>query len=178
LNFGEVTIGLPATLPVTLTSAGTSPVTVTAASLSGAGFTFSGATFPITLDPAIAISIEVQFDPSAAGAVSGTLAFTSNSTTGATSVVNLTGSGTTVQHHVNLNWSAPANSPVPVSGYNIYRATGSGGNYQLLNSSAVPETSYTDTAVAGTLNYTYYVTSINASGGESVPSNQVTVTIP
>ena len=178
LNFGDAPVGVPVTLPVTLTSTGTSPVTVSAATLSGAGFTFSGATFPVTLDPTIAITIQVQFDPGTVGAAAGTLTFTSNSTTDTTSVVNLSGSGTTVQHHVSLSWNAPVNSPVPVSAFNIYRATGSSGSYQLLNSLVASETTYSDLAVAGTVTYTYYVTSINTSGTESLPSNQVTVTVP
>jgi hypothetical protein len=178
LSFGADPVGVPVTLPVRLTSTGTSPVTVNAATLTGAGFTFSGATFPVTLDPAIAISIQVQFDPGALGAASGTLTFASDSTTGATSVVNLSGNGTAVQHHVNLSWNAPANSPVPVSGYNIYRAIGSSGSYQLLNSLAASQKTYIDVAVVGSTTYTYYVTSIDSVGVESVPSNPVTITIP
>ena len=178
LNFGADPVGMPVTLPVLLTSTGTSPVTVSAANLTGAGFTFSGATFPVTLDPAIAISIQVQFDPGDVGATSGTLAFTSDSTTGATSVVNLSGNGTAIQHHVNLSWNAPVNSPVPVSGYNIYRAIGSSGSYQLLTSLVASQKTYIDVAVVGSTTYTYYVTSIDSAGVESVPSNPVKVIIP
>jgi hypothetical protein len=178
LNFGDAPVGVPVTLPVTLTSTGASPVTVSAANLTGAGFTFSGATFPVTLDPAIAISIQVRFNPGSAGAASGTLTFTSDSATGAASVVNLSGNGAAVQHYVNLTWSAPVKSPVPISGYHIYRAIGSSGSYQLLNSSAASKTSYADVTVISNTTYAYYVTSIDASGTESVPSNQVTATIP
>lgn len=178
LNFGEVPIGVPATLPVTLTSAGTSPVTVSSTTLSGAGFTFSGATFPVTLNPATAISITIQFDPSAVGAASGTLTFTSDSTAGATRVVNLSGNGATIQHYVDLSWNAPASSPALVSGYNIYRATGSSENYELLNSLAEFQTTYLDVAVVSGMAYKYCVKSVDAAGTESVPSNQVTITIP
>jgi Abnormal spindle-like microcephaly-assoc'd, ASPM-SPD-2-Hydin len=178
LNFGDAPAGVPVTLPVTLTSTGTSPVTVSGATLSGTGFTFAGATFPVTLNPTIAISIQVQFDPGAVGAASGTLTFTSDSATGTASVVNLSGNGAAVQHYVNLTWSAPVKSPVPISGYHIYRAIGGGGSYQLLNSSAASKTFYVDVAVISKTTYAYYVTSIDASGTESVPSNQVTATIP
>jgi citrate lyase synthetase len=177
LNFGDDPVGTTATLSVTLTSTGTSPVTVSAAGVTGAGFTFSGATFPVTLNPSIAISIQVQFDPTAVGAASGTLSFASNSTTGATSVVSLSGTGTAASHKVSLSWSAPVNSPVPVTGYDIYRATSGSTSFALL-SSADTQTSYVDLSVVTGTTYTYYVTSVNSTGTQSAPSNQVTVTIP
>jgi hypothetical protein len=176
LSFGNDSLGTAVTQSVTLTSTGTSAVTVSAASLTGAGFTFSGATFPVTLNPNIAITIQVQFDPTILGTASGTLTFTSNSSTGGTSVVNLSGNGTAVQHHASLSWTAPVNSPVQVTDYNIYRATGSSSSYQLVNSSST--TSYVDSSVTANTAYTYYITSVSSTGTESTPSNKVTVTIP
>ena len=176
LSFGSDPVGTLVSLPVTLTSSGTSPVTVSAANLAGSGFTYSGATFPVTLNPTIAITIQVHFDPTAAGATSGTLMFTSNSTTGTTSTVNLSGTGTAVQHQVSLGWAAPTNSPVPVTKYDIYRGTGSSPSFQLLSSSTT--TAYVDLTVTAGATYTYYVTSVDSAGTESTPSNQVIVTIP
>lgn len=176
LNFGNDPVGKPVTRPVTLTSTGTSPVTVSAATITGAGFTFSGITFPVTLNPTIAITAQVQFDPSVIGTASGTLKFSSNSTTGSTSTVNLSGVGTTAQHQVSLSWAAPANSPVPVVDYNVYRATRTSSSYQLLNSAST--TSYVDLSVSANTTYTYYVTSMGNTGAESIPSNHVTVTVP
>jgi hypothetical protein len=176
LSFGNDPVNTPVTLPVTLTSTGSSAVTVNAATLTGAGFTFSGATFPVTLNPNIAITVQVQFDPTTTGAASGALTFSSNSTTGSTSTVSLSGTGTAAQHQVSLSWVAPANSPVPVADYNIYRATGSSSSYQLLNSSN--STSFVDSSAQSNTAYTYYVTSVSGSGAESIPSNQVNVTTP
>jgi fibronectin type 3 domain-containing protein len=149
-------------------------VTVSAESLTGVGFSVSGAVFPVTLDPTIAITVQVQFNPTVAGSASGTLQFSSNSTSGATSTVNLSGNGTALQHKVSLNWVAPASSSV--GGYNIYRATGSNSTYQLLSSSS--STSYVDSSVQANTGYSYYVTSVASAGSESAPSNQVTVTVP
>jgi hypothetical protein len=177
LNFGDDPVGTTATLSVKLTSTGTSPVTVSAASVTGSDFTFSGATFPVTLNPAIAITIQVHFDPTAVGAVTGTLQFTGNSTTGTTSMVNLSGNGTAVTHKVSLSWSAPVNSPVHVTGYNVYRATGGSTSFLRLSSSDT-QTSYVDLAVVATTTYTYYVTSVDSQGTQSGPSNEVTVTVP
>ncbi len=176
LSFGNDPVGTATNQSLTLTSTGTSAVTVSGASITGAGFTFSGATFPVTLNPNIAITIRVQFDPAATGAASGKLTFTSNSSSGASSVVNLSGNGTAIQHQVTLSWSAPANSPMPVTDYNVYRATGTSTSYQLLSSSN--STGFLDPNVQANTVYSYYVTSVGETGTESSPSNQVSVTVP
>jgi hypothetical protein len=178
LSFGSVTVGTPATQTLTLTSTGSSAVTVSAASLTGTGFTISGATFPVTLNQNVAIKVQVQFDPTAVGATTGTLTFTSNSTTGSTSVVTLSGTGAAVQHQVTLSWVAPTNSPVAVTGYNVYREASGGSSFQLLNPSEVSQTSYVDQNIVAGSSYSYYVTSVDSAGAESTDSNQVSVTVP
>ncbi len=95
LTFGNVTVNTAATFPETFTSTGTAPVTIYSATPSGTGFTVSGATFPVILNPGQSITLKVQFDPSAAGAGSGQLTIQSNSSTNGTIVVNLSGTGTT-----------------------------------------------------------------------------------
>jgi hypothetical protein len=47
--------------------------------LSGAGFTVSGATFPVMLNPGQAATLSVQFDPATVGAATGQLTITSDS---------------------------------------------------------------------------------------------------
>jgi Abnormal spindle-like microcephaly-assoc'd, ASPM-SPD-2-Hydin len=180
LAFGNVTVNTPSTLPVTLTSAGTAPVTINSATLSGTGFTMSGATFPVTLNPSLAVTLEVQFDPTTAGALTGQLTIQSNSSTNSTAVIGLSGTGASASgsHQVTLNWDAPSNSSDPVVGYDIYRANGGSSTYQLLNSSADVQTTYVDTAVLANATYVYYVTSVDSSGVQSTSSNQVTATIP
>jgi fibronectin type 3 domain-containing protein len=128
------------------------------------------------LNPTIAVKVQVQFDPTTVGPATGTITFTSNSTAGNTSMVSLSGTGTATQHQVSLNWNAPVTSPVPVTGYKIYRATGSNTSFQVLSSSTA--TAYVDLAVVAGTSYSYYVTSVDSAGTESVSSNQVTVTIP
>ncbi|QNI33471.1 choice-of-anchor D domain-containing protein [Alloacidobacterium dinghuense] len=175
LSFGDVTVGSNPTLNVMLTSTGSSPVTVNSAAISGGGFTLSGASFPVTLNPQQAVSLSIQFAPASAGASTGKLVISSSS---ATVTVSLSGTGSSGQHQVNLSWSAPTNSPVAVSGYNIYRATGSSSSYQLLNSAINTQTAYVDSAVASGTTYRYYVTSVGSSGMESAPSNSFSVAIP
>ena len=92
--FGDVVVNTSATQPVTLTSTGTVPVTINGATLTGAGFTVSGATFPTTLNPSQATTLEVEFDPAVVGSATGQLTIASNSSTNGTAVIALTGTGT------------------------------------------------------------------------------------
>ena len=173
LAFGDVVKGSSETLPVTLTASGTAPVTINSATINGAGFTVSGATFPLTLSPNQAVTLNVQFAPTAGGAVTGELTINSTSPTNPTSIISLSGTGS---HVVNLAWQAPSNSPVQVTSYNIYRSSGSSSSYQMLSSTA--QMSYVDSSVqSGTL-YSYYIESVDSSGAQSGPSNSVTVTVP
>jgi fibronectin type 3 domain-containing protein len=123
------------------------------------------------------LALQLQFDPTATGDLTGQLTISSNSTTGSSAVVSLSGTGTAIAHQVNLNWDAPTSSPDPVAGFNIYRSSGSG-SFVLVNSSPDTAVVYVDNAVVSGASYNYQVTSVDYSGVESVPSNQITVTIP
>jgi hypothetical protein len=150
---------------------------VNSAAITGAGFTIVGGSFPVTLTPTQTLTVTVQFEPTAAGAVTGQVAISSNSTTGGTADVALSGTGTAVAHSVDLSWTAPSNSPVPVAGYNIYRAI-SGGSLALVNSSPDSSITYVDSTVVSGTTYNYVVKSVDSSGVESVASNEITAAIP
>jgi hypothetical protein len=178
LSFGNVAVNSSAVKSVTLMSSGTSAVTVNSASISGAGFTTLGGSFPLTLNPAQTATLQIQFKPTAAGAVAGQLAISSNSSSGSTALVALSGTGTSVStHSVDLSWNAPESSSDPVAGYNIYRAI-SGGSPQLINSSPVKQAVYTDNTVVSGSSYNYIAKSVDSQGVESNPSNQIAITIP
>ena len=98
LTFGDVTVNTASTLPVTSTSTGTAPVTISSAALRGAGFTCREP-LPVTLNPGQSVTLNVQFDPTTAGAVTGRLTIQSNSSTDGTAVVSLSGIGTAVSVH-------------------------------------------------------------------------------
>jgi fibronectin type 3 domain-containing protein len=123
------------------------------------------------------LTLQLQFDPTTTGSLTGQLTINSNSTTGSSAVVSLSGTGTAVAHEVDLSWDAPASSPDPVAGYNIYRWTG-GGSLVLINSSPDTTVVYVDSTVVSGTTYNYEVKSVDASGVESVASNEVTVTVP
>ena len=174
--FGNVALNTSSTQPVILSSTGNAPVTIKSASVSGTAFTISGATFPVTLNPGLALTLEVQFNPIVEGTVTGTLTIQSNSSTNGTAMVILNASG--AAHRVDLSWEGPGSSAVPIVSYKIYRLANGGSAYQLLSSSTGSETAYVDNAVQSGATYDYIVTSLDSAGIESAPSNNVNVTIP
>jgi hypothetical protein len=176
--FGDVTLNTPATQSITLSSSGSLPVTVSSANLTGAGFSVSGAAFPVTLNPGATLTLNLEFDPASAGAATGQLTIASNSSTGSTSIVGLSGTGESPSYQVNLSWTAPQSSGDPIAGYNVYRAPSGGSIYQLLNSSVEDGTTYVDSAVTNGTTYDYYVESVDESGASSVPSTMLGVPIP
>lgn len=176
VSFGNVNLNTTATQTVTLTSSGTAAVTISAASVSGAGFSISGLALPLTLNPGQSAVLNVGFDPTVAGTATGTVTLTSNASP-STSTISLSGTGQTTTYQVNLTWSAPTNSTDAVAGYNVYRATGSGA-YQLLNTSVLANTAYSDTNVQSGTAYNYYVESVDAQGNQSTPSNVFSVSLP
>ena len=177
VSFGDVNLNTPATQSVTLTSSGTAALTISGASITGTGFSMSGVSTPLTLNPGQAATLEVEFDPTASGAVTGAVTLTSNAS-GGTATVALTGTGQAASYEVQLSWDAPSNPSDPVVGYNVYRAVSGSTSYQLLNTSATASTDYTDSTVADSTAYTYYVESVDAEGNQSAPSNTYNVTIP
>ncbi len=93
LAFGSVTVNTATTKTVTLTSSGTAALTVNAASITGAGYSIISGTLPATLSPGQSMALTVQFKPTTTGSLSGQLTVSSNSSTGSTSTVALSGTG-------------------------------------------------------------------------------------
>ena len=181
LNFGDVALNTPATQTVTLLNSSAAPITVSLATVTGAGFSLAGGTFPVTLAAGQATPLAVQFDPAAAGSSTGSLTIISTSLTNPAVVVSLSGTGVlSLSYEVNLNWDAPSNSTDPVANYNVYRSADGGYTYQVLNPSPLPvtQTAYNDTNVQEGQSYDYYVESLDASGVASSPSNLATASIP
>jgi hypothetical protein len=83
---------------------------------------------------------------------------------------------TGIPHSASLNWMASTSSNV--TGYNVYRATQSGGPYTKLTSSPVVGTSYTDVTVQAGQTYYYVTTAVDSGGNESVYSNEATAVVP
>ncbi len=77
-------------------------------------------------------------------------------------------------HSVSISWAA---SKSAVAGYIVYRVSASG-KTDRLTMRLVTDTKYTDTTVQAGQTYTYYVTSVDAKGVESKPSDKITATVP
>ena len=78
LNFGSLTIGNNQTLGETLTNVGNSSVTISQATVTGAGFTLSGWSLPLTLAVGQSTNFNVVFAPQASGTVNGSVTVVSD----------------------------------------------------------------------------------------------------
>jgi beta-glucanase (GH16 family) len=76
-----------------------------------------------------------------------------------------------LDNSVTFHWSVPSSSVV--AGYNVYRATTSGGPYIKLNKALLTTTSYTDTSVTANTTYYYIVAAVNARGETKSPEVMV-----
>jgi fibronectin type 3 domain-containing protein len=135
----------------------------------------TGGSAPVTLTPSQNLTLSVQFSPTAAVTVSGSISIVSNAS-GSPATVALSGTGVApVQHSVALTWSASTST---VSGYNVYRSTVSGGPYTKINPSLVAVLNYTDSTVQSGTTYFYVTTAVDSSSNESTYSNEVSAAIP
>jgi len=173
--FGNVDTGSSSTQGVTITNTGNSNVQISKITVSGTGYTLSGASTPVTLTPTQSTTLSVIFSPTTTGSLPGSVTVTSNAT-GSPATITLTGTGVTATPHtVALSWTASTST---VSGYNVYRSTTSGTGYAKLNTSLVSTVSYTDSTVTNATTYFYVTTAVDGSGNESSFSNQATAAIP
>lgn len=177
LSFGTQNLNSSATQTSTLTNTGNSNVTINSLTTTGAGFSASGVSSGTMLTPGQTATVTVTFDPTTAGAVSGAKVTVASTASNSPTTITLTGTGQTVtQHSVLLNWDASITSGV--NGYNVYRATVSGGySVTPLNPSPVTTLSFTDSSVSSGTQYFYVVTAVDA-GQASADSNEVSVSIP
>jgi hypothetical protein len=176
LSFGNVTVGSSGTNELTVKSTGNTNASISTVAISGTGFVLGSSAASIILDPSQSETYTVNFDPRAAGSVTGTLTITSNAANSPLNI-SLSGSGAAAaaKHTVALSWERSSST---VTGYFVYRSTKSGGPYTQLNPTPEANPSYSDGSVSNGQAYYYYVTAVNSSNIQSADSNQVSVTIP
>jgi hypothetical protein len=176
LSFGTVTTGTSsAPQNVLITNTGNSSVTISQIALTGSGYSMTGGSAPVTLSPSQNITLAIQFSPTVAGSINGSISIVSNAS-GSPATVSLSGTAVApVQHSVTLTWNASTST---VSGYNVYHSTVSGAQYTKLNSSLVSGLAYTDTTVVSGITYYYVTTAVDSIGSESAYSNEVRAPIP
>jgi Abnormal spindle-like microcephaly-assoc'd, ASPM-SPD-2-Hydin len=93
LAFGSVQVGNSTNLSETMTNTGGSPVTISQANVTGAVFSISGLTLPITLNANQSVTFTATFTPTGPGAASGSLSVVSNASNSPLTVA-LSGTGT------------------------------------------------------------------------------------
>jgi hypothetical protein len=174
IAFGNVLIGTSAKQTVTLSNNSSAALTITSVGITGTGFSQTGSSLPLTLATGQSSSITITFAPQNSGNVSGVLQVNSNASNPSASVA-LSGTGSTIQHSVDVNWGASTST---VAGYNVYRGTVSGGPYSKVNTTLIPGLTFTDTTVSSGATYFYVVTAVAADGTESPFSSQVQAVIP
>ena len=76
VTFGSVPLGTSLSKSASLSNTGNSSLTISQATVSGAGFSFSGLSMPLTLAPGQAVSMTTTFAPKSGGSASGTLSLT------------------------------------------------------------------------------------------------------
>ena len=173
LSYGQVPVGGSSSRTVTLSNTGNASVTISAANVTGAGFSVTGITFPRTVAVGASTTATIRFAPQSAGGANGSVSFVSNANN-SPAVVTVSGSSfAPVAHFVDLSWQETST----VSGYRVYRSNQSGSGYQLITSSPVSGTTFTDASVQSGQTYFYVVTAV-ASGAESAFSNETTAIIP
>jgi fibronectin type 3 domain-containing protein len=84
-----------------------------------------------------------------------------------------TGNSNGSRRKINLSWTASTDN-VGVTGYQIWRATSSGGPFSQIATSAT--TSYTNTGLTSGTTYWYYVQAYDAAGNVSAASNTASAT--
>jgi len=171
--FGNVAVGVTNTQTLTVSNGGTADLSISQATITGTGLSLSGISVPLTVAAGKTSNFNVAFAPAATGSVSGTLTLTSNAA-GSPTTVAVSGTGAQ-KHSVALSWMG---STSPVTGYFVYRGSQSGGPYMRVNSTPVTLTSYSDANLPGGQTVYYVTTAVDASGMESLYSNQVTAVLP
>ena len=126
LSFGSVNDGTAVTQTDTVTNTGNGPLTLQLALIGplAGGFSYTQAVcnsvvepsptpFPITLSPGGSCTFTVQFDPTVAGPLSGTLGFADNAGVGESNLPSTSINGTSFQQIVSLSGTGVSVGPPP-----------------------------------------------------------------
>jgi hypothetical protein len=92
--FGNVLVGSQQSASATITNTGATSVSISQAAISGAGFTLSAISTPLTLTAGQSTTLTVTFSPQSPGAATGTVTLTSNGSN-PTFTIPLSGTGIT-----------------------------------------------------------------------------------
>ncbi len=175
LNFGDVNTGDVSVQTANLINSGNTNVTISSVSASGPAVTLTGIYAGLILAPGQTTAFTASFAPAAAGSVAGSVAIVSDAVNSSL-VIPWNGTGSPSAHSVALSWTSSGSGGI--IGYNVYRASVSGGPYSLLTLSPITATDYVDAGLNPAETLYYVVTSVGAGSLESAYSSQVSAAIP
>lgn len=169
VSFGNVGMGNASTVPVVITNELAAPVTLTSLLQFGSGFSASGLSFPMTLEPGQSATLKVSFSPTRVGLTAGSLYLK-----GAALNIPLVGTGTTVGQLTvsptsvnfgdeNVGSTTVQSATVAASGGNVTISSASSSNSEF----AVSGTSFPLTVNAGQSAEVKVVFSPNKAGTTS-----------
>jgi len=184
INFGNLVLTKTSTQNVTLQNTGDINLTLQGVTVAGAGFGYSDLSPGFSLSPNQKVTFQVWFSPKVAGPASAEISLLSPSLA-SPATLSLSGDGVTssspaptpvpTQHSVLLSWAA---STSQVIGYRVYRSETPGEDFAPIVGAAIDALTFDDATVVLGTTYYYVVTAVDASGNESVHSNQATAVIP
>lgn len=111
--FGDVPVNAQATQSASLTSTGTAPLTINGAAVAGPGFALSRATFPTTLIPDHAVTLEVGSNPGNVGTVTAQPTINGNSSVCTSTTIPLSGAGVGVSNFANVSVRTTTGKAIP-----------------------------------------------------------------
>lgn len=182
-NFGSVTVGATNSQTIKIGNTGTAVLTITQATAAGSGFSVTGLTLPLSINPGTTSNFNAQYQPSVAGAASGSITIVSNAAT-SPSTVSLTGTGVAATQNLSLstnslsfgNVNTGTNSTLPVtvtntgnSNVQISQIAASGTGYSL-SGAGVPVTLTPSQSLTFSVVFSPAVTG-SLSGGVTITSN-------
>ena len=172
MSFGNVTIGSSQTQNGTVTATGGS-LTLSSVNSNNSVYTIAGLSLPLNLAAGQSAPFTVTFAPTSSGTANASISFVSNSNS---VVESASGSGTTIQHIVDLSWNASSSGSI--AGYNVYRSTSASGPFSKINPALDASLNYSDNTVQSGSTYYYATTAVDTSGEESSYSNMTTAVVP
>jgi hypothetical protein len=161
--FGSVSTGTSNSQTISLTNGGSASVTVSSVTVTGAGFSTTGITAPVTIGAGKAATFNAVFGPNTAGSVTGTITLVSNAPNSPLAI-SLSGTGVAATRVLGLSSSSLSfgNVNVGSNGSLTTTLTNNGNSNVTISGVTVLGTGYSDSGVT--------------SGETLTPNQSVTIT--
>src|SRR5277367_3572288 len=141
VSFGSVAVGTTATQSLSVTNTGLGTVTIASAALTGAGFTVVGGNPAGTIGVGQSSTIQLQFAPTSAGAINGSLTILSDASNSPLAI-SITGTGTQAGLTVAPSALTFGNVIVGQTGTQSVKLTNSGNSSVTINLATVTGTGF------------------------------------